>query len=203
MKRIPLWVKIVCTLFLALWVPLYWQYYGPQNFLWFCDLANFLIVLALWLESPLLLSSQAVSILFIQSLWGIDVLGKLIMGFHPIGGTEYMFNPAIPDKIRFFSLFHVITPPLVLWAIGRSGYSRRGWIFQTCIAWCILPVCFVFTSPERNINWVRGLFGKPQTLTDPLFYFIFLMAGYPLFIYFPAHLLLRHLFPEKTKNLLK
>jgi len=40
--RLPLWLKIIWTLWVIIWAPFYWKYYGVQNFLWFCDLANFL-----------------------------------------------------------------------------------------------------------------------------------------------------------------
>jgi hypothetical protein len=55
--RIPLWLKIGWTVWLGVWMPYYWMQYGAQNFLYFCDIANLLIGLALWLESPLLSSS--------------------------------------------------------------------------------------------------------------------------------------------------
>lgn len=197
MKRLPLPPKIAWTVFIAVWTPVYWQHYGPQNFLWLCDLANFLICLALWFESPLILSSQAVSIILIQSLWIVDVLGRVVTGVHLIGGTEYMFNSAIPVGVRLFSMFHVITPLLALWAIRRLGYDRRGWIIQTGIAWIILPVSFLFTDPYRDINWVWGLFGKQQDHLHPYLFFILLMIGYPLIIYLPTHLLLKRLFIKK------
>jgi hypothetical protein len=197
-RTIPLWLKMSWTLFLIVWTPLYWQHYGPENFLWFCDLANFLIALSLWIESPLILSSQGVSILVVQLCWTLDVAGRLVFGDHFIGGTEYMFVPDIPLGIRLLSLFHIITPLLVLWAIRRIGYDRRGWILQTGIAWIILAVCYVFTGPDKNINWVWGLFGRPQTVLAPLGYLLLLMAGYPLFIYLPSHLLFCHLYPNKT-----
>ena len=92
--RSPLWLKLLVTGWLVVWAPIYWAAYGPQNFLWFCDLANFLIAAALWLESPVLLSSQAVSVLAVQIIWTSDVGTRLLLGFHPIGGTEFMFDPA-------------------------------------------------------------------------------------------------------------
>lgn len=199
MNRIPLWLKITWTAFILIWTPVYYQYYGPWNFLWLCDLANFLIALALWIESPLLLSSQGVSILLIQSLWFIDVLGRAVLGIHLIGGTEYMFNQGHPLGIRLFSLFHIITPLLTLWAIWLVGYDRRGWLAQTGISWIILPVCFLFTDPYKNINWVWGLSSKPQTLVSPYIYFIALMLGYPSVIYLPTHLLLNRIFSRRTK----
>ena len=32
-SRIPLWLKIVYTAFMAVLIPVYWYYYGPTNFL--------------------------------------------------------------------------------------------------------------------------------------------------------------------------
>ena len=38
-NRLPLWLKLVYTAFVAVLVPVYWYYYGPTNFLYFCDVA--------------------------------------------------------------------------------------------------------------------------------------------------------------------
>src|SRR6266699_236026 len=63
---LPLWVKVAHTLFVAVLVPVYWRRYGPGNFLWFSDLALFGALAALWLESPLLASMQAVSVSLLE-----------------------------------------------------------------------------------------------------------------------------------------
>ena len=52
--RIPLWLKVGWSVWVLLWMPVYWHQYGLQNFLYFCDLGNLFIAAALWLESPLL-----------------------------------------------------------------------------------------------------------------------------------------------------
>ena len=39
--RIPLWLKIGWTIWVAIWAPLAGNYYGPQVYLHFCDLGNF------------------------------------------------------------------------------------------------------------------------------------------------------------------
>ncbi len=62
-KRIPLLVKILFTLFVAVLVPYYWAFYGPANFLWFCDIALLATVAALWLENRFLASMQLVAVL--------------------------------------------------------------------------------------------------------------------------------------------
>ena len=59
--RIPLSVKLLYTLFVAVLVPVYLRTYGPTNFLYFCDIALFMTLAALWLESALLVSAAAVA----------------------------------------------------------------------------------------------------------------------------------------------
>ncbi|MGC2649048.1 MAG: hypothetical protein WA261_22360, partial [Candidatus Sulfotelmatobacter sp.] len=119
--RIPLWLKVVWTACVIAWVPFYWRQYGSQNFLFFCDLGNLFIVAALWLESALIFSWQATGLLVFQILFTIDLGVAFLSGRHLIGGTEFMFDPQVPLPIRLLSLFHVVTPPLLLWAIHRVG----------------------------------------------------------------------------------
>lgn len=69
----PVWLKLAYLLFLAVWIPAYWLARGPEGFLWLCDVANILLGLGLLLESPLLVSSQAVGMLLVQSAWVVDV----------------------------------------------------------------------------------------------------------------------------------
>ena len=119
--RVPLWLKIGWTVWLTIWTPVYWRQYGAQNFLFFCDLGNVLIGIGLWMESPLIFSWVASGLLLFQTIFAIDFLGALLSGHHIVGGTEYMFDPGLPVTIRLLSLFHVVTPPLLLWAILASG----------------------------------------------------------------------------------
>lgn len=182
---VPLWLKLVATAWLVVWIPIYWQAYGWPNFLWFCDLANFLLAAALWLESPLLLSSQAISVLVVQVLWIVDVVGRLVLGFHPIGGTEFMFDPAKPLALRLLSLFHVAVLVLLIWGLRRLGYDRQGLKLQIIIALVVLPLSWTFGA-ERNLNWTWGPFGSVQELLPPLVYLALLPFGYLLLLYLPS-----------------
>jgi hypothetical protein len=190
--RIPLWLKIGWTLWLVCWAPVYWQQYGAQNFLFFCDLGNFLIGIALWWESPLIFSWQACGLLLFQSLYTVDLLGALITGHHPIGGTEYMFEPAVPLSVRLLSLFHVATPPLLLWAIWRLGYDRRGWKWQTLTCWIVVPINY-FWRPGYDVNWARGPFFREQHWMAGWLYLAGYLVVVPLVVYYPTHLALRWL----------
>jgi hypothetical protein len=187
--RVPLWLKIAWTLWLIAWAPVYWKQYGPANFLFFCDLGNLLIGLGLWLESPLIFSWQACSLLFFQSLYTVDLAGALLTRHHVIGGTEYMFDPGIPLAIRILSLFHVVTPPLLLWAIWRMGYDRRGWKWQTVTAWIVVPINY-FWRPGLDVNWARGPFFHEQHFVPGLVYLPLYLTAIPLLVYFPTHLFL-------------
>ena len=190
-KLIPAWFKLGFTLWLAIWIPCYWQHFGPQNFLWFCDLGNLVIGLALWRESRLLFSWQAVSVLLVQLAMIVDILGRLMLGFHPIGGTEYFWDTVhYPLHIRLLSLFHVVSPFLLLWAVWRLGYDRRAFGLQVVTTWVILPVTFLLTSPKVDINWVFGPFDAPQHRVAPGLYLALCLVMYPLVLHLPTHLLL-------------
>ena len=190
--RLPLWLKIAWTVWLMVWAPVYWRQYGAQNFLFFCDLGNVLIGIGLWLESALIFSWVAAGLLFFQMLYIIDLAGALISGRHWIGGTEYMFDPGLPLYIRLLSLFHVVTPPLLLWAIWKLGYDGRGWKFQTLMAWIVVPINH-FWRPEQNVNWARGLFFHEQHVMPGWAYLLMYLTVVPLVVYFPTHLFLARL----------
>ena len=70
--RVPLAVKLGFTAFMAVLVPVYWLNYGPTNFLYFCDVALFLTLAAVWTESALLASMAAVGIVLPQLVWVLD-----------------------------------------------------------------------------------------------------------------------------------
>lgn len=175
---------------MAVWVPVYSIQHGPANFLWLCDVANFVITAAVWLESPLLFSSQAVGVLVIQVVWAADFIGRVALGFHPVGGTEYMFDPTRSLALRSLSLFHLVVPFLLVWATRRLGYDRRGWRLQTLLTWLVLPLSFVAAAPKANLNWLWAPFGIEQTLMAPAAYLGLSMILYPLALYLPTHLLL-------------
>ena len=184
--RIPLRLKIFWTAWVMVWAPIYWREYGSQNFLFFCDLGNLFIAAGLWLESPLILSWQACSLLLFQSLFSVDLAAALVSGHHPIGGTEFMFDPQVALRIRLLSLFHVVTPPLLLWAIWRLGYDGRGWKYQTLTAWIVVPINY-FWRPQYDVNWARGPFFREQHAVPGLLYLLGYLIIVPAVVYFPTH----------------
>lgn len=187
--RIPLWLKIGWTAWLFVWAPLYWRQYGAQNFLYFCDIGNILIGVGLWLESVLIFSWVACGVLLFQILYLIDLLGALLTRHHWIGGTEYMFDPHLSLAIRLLSLFHVVTPPLLLWLIDRLGYDSRGWKIQSLMTWIVVPINH-YWRPEQNVNWARGLFYREQHVVPGIIYLLAYLATVTFAVYWPTHLFL-------------
>jgi hypothetical protein len=98
-QGIPLWVKLGFTAFMAALIPIYWTKYGPTNFLYFCDIALFLTLWAVWTEKALPASMAAVGILVVQGIWCIDFVGH-IFGIKLLGMTDYMFDAQRPIYLR-------------------------------------------------------------------------------------------------------
>ena len=189
----PLWIKISYTLFICILVPVYWKQYGPGNFLWFSDLALFVTAAALWLESSLLASMMALSVVVLESVWIIDFIIGLIAGSSVIGLSAYMFDSKISLPIRALSLFHIILPLLLVWLLYRFRYDTRALVAQTVLACVVLPVTYFLTQPSENVNWVYGPGGPQKWMPAPL-YLILLMLAFPLVLYLPTHFLLKKLF---------
>jgi hypothetical protein len=191
---IPLWIKLAYTLLVAIIVPVYANKYSRSNFLWFSDIALLVTVPALWLENRLLASMMAVGVLLPEVLWNVSFFGQLLTGKRVSGLSDYMFDTRKPLYLRALSLFHVFLPALLVWMIASLGYEPRAWIAQTALAWLVLPLCYRFTDPAENVNWVFGPGNQPQKRMPPLVYLGLLMLGFPLLIFFPTHLLLRSVF---------
>ncbi|MCS7045954.1 MAG: hypothetical protein NZO58_06330 [Gemmataceae bacterium] len=147
-QRLPLWLKLAYTAFMAVLVPIYWRDYGPTNFLYFCDVALFFTLAGLWLESPLLISAPLVGIFLPQMLWVVDFLVELT-GNHLTEMTHYMFDDRRPLFTRMLSFFHFWLPFLLLGLVWRLGYDRRAFALWTVTAWLVMGICYVAMPEPR------------------------------------------------------
>jgi hypothetical protein len=191
---IPLGLKIAYTIFVCALVPIYWRQYGPANFLWFSDIALLALVPALWLENALLVSMMTVSVVFFEALWNIDFLFRLATGKSLTGLSAYMFDPRIASLIRGLSAFHIVLPLLLLWILHRLGYDPRAFVWQTVVALIVLPLSYLVSNAQENVNWVYGFGQNPQRILPPPLFVIFLMVLFPLAVYLPTHLLFARIF---------
>jgi hypothetical protein len=200
--RVPLVVKLGYTAFMAVLVPVYWTNYGPTNFLYFCDVALFLTLAAVWLERPLLASMAAVGIVLPQLIWVLDFAAGLC-GVQLLGMTAYMFDERRSLFLRGLSLFHGWLPFLLLFLVKRLGYDKRALPAWWALAWVLVVFCYLFMPAPTptpgaepvNINYVHGMSDTaPQSWMPPLAWLATLMAGLPALLYFPTHLALKKWF---------
>jgi hypothetical protein len=187
----PDWLKLASAAFVAVLVPVYWRQYGPGNFLWFSDVGLLVASVALWLEQPLLASTQAVALIVPESLWILELVLRLTTGVRVIGLTDYMFDDTIPRFVRALSLFHVWLPGLLIWMVYRLGYDRRALVAQILLGAALLVASFFLTAPRDNVNWVHRC-GPLRGLRS----LMMCLAAFPLGFYLPAHLLLLATMPS-------
>lgn len=204
--RIPLVVKLSYTGFMAVLIPVYWHYYGPTNFLYFCDVALIVTLIAIWSENALLISMCAVGIMVPQAIWVADFLCNAI-GFSLTGMTDYMFDAHRSLFLRLLSLFHGWLPFLLIYLVWRIGYDRRALHSWTGVSWVLLPVCFFLMPPPTaspgltpvNINYVFGMSDNaPQTFVPGWAWFLGLVIGLPLLVYLPTHVVLARVMPQAS-----
>ena len=202
-RRIPMPVKVAYTAFVAVLVPTYLWFYGPTNFLYFCDQSLLLTLAGIWLESPLLVAMCAVGLIAPQLLWVLDFLGSAI-GRPITGMTAYMFDRSTSLFLRALSGFHGWLPFLLLYLVGRLGYDRRALPTWTALAVVTLLVCFFLMPPPNpdpgltpvNINYVWGMSDRAaQTWMPAWAWLAGLVVGLPTLLLLPTHLVLRRWAP--------
>lgn len=185
-QPVPLPVKLLYTLFVCVLVAKYLPAYGPLNFLYFCDIALFTTLIAMWRTKPLLASMGAVGIFLPQALWMLDFIVRLTTGAHVVDLTEYMFDPKIELFVRFLSFFHFWLPLLLFWLICRWGYDRRAYRWQCGLTCVVLVASYLFTDsptgPAENVNKVFGPDAGTMPLVDRGPVLRFLLTYRPLWI---------------------
>jgi len=196
-RKLPVWMRAVALVWLVFWFVVYWRSWGPLNFLHFCDISVIFACIGFIAESPLLISSQAVASLVVDAAWTLDAGWTVVFGHHLIGGTEYLFDPSHALWVRLLSLFHIALPVLLLWAVHRLGYDRRGFPLQLAIA---LPAFIAsrFAPAAQNLNYAYAdpffhrSWGPAPVHIIVIFLFMLLVP------YLPTHLILKRLFPPAT-----
>ena len=205
-SNVPLLIKLIYSSFFIVLAVFYLRFYGPTNFLFFCDVALIFTFLAVWSNKSLLASASLVGIFLPQLFWIVDFVSSLI-GFPLIGMTSYMFDPVIPIFMRALSFFHFWLPLFLLWLVSRLGYDRRAFKLWTILAWSLMIVCYFFMpAPPApldnlalpvNINYVFGPSDNhAQDWMHPHLYFFMMMVLLPMAVFWPTHVFMSKLFPS-------
>jgi hypothetical protein len=185
----PAWVRWPYTLFVLVLVPVYWRDHGPANFLWFSDIALFALLLSLWTGWRLPYSMMAVGVLPFEIMWVLDFM----TGGNLTGIAAYMFSDDDPLYLRILSGFHFFIPPIAIWMLFRQGYDPRALPAQSALAAVVLPLTWLVSGPDDNINWVYGP-GFVQDFAPAGVYLTAYLALLFVLVHLPMHWLLRRYF---------
>jgi hypothetical protein len=192
-------VRWLALIWLAVWTSCYWYVWGLANFLHLCNIAVILTSIGIWRGNALLISSQAVSSVLVVLLWDLDVGWRLIFGQHLIGGTEYLWDSGFPLAVRLFSLYHVIWPLLLLWALKRVGYDSRALRLQSLIAILVL-IASRWVRPDLNLNFALRDPFLNRSLGPGVIHLIVSAAVLIGVAYWPTHILLARWFSAGEKQ---
>jgi len=190
---VPLPARVFFTLWMAAWVPIVLSAQGPQNFWWLCNLAQFIVLWCVWRPSPLLLSSQAGTVLVVGLVWTLDFIAALALGDSPTGITAYMFNEGLPLSLRATSSYHIWLPAFMLWLCRdeQVGYDSKGPWLQCLIGSTAIVGGWWFGDPERNLNYTQAPFGIEQVWLPDSLYLPLLCLATALALYLPGHWMVR------------
>lgn len=208
--RVPFWLKIIYSGFLAIMIPAYWINYGPTNFLYFCDIALLFTLFGIWKEDALFISMPTVGILLPQVLWCIDFAVQLAGG-KLTGMTGYMFNSESSLFLRGLSLFHGWLPFLLFYLVRKLGYDRRALLGWTIVCVLLCLTAYLFLPPAgavlansqlpRNVNYVFGMDdAKPQTLLPAPVYLVAWIVALTTLVFVPTHILLNKICQPARKH---
>ena len=101
-----------------------------------------------------------------------------------------------PLLTRSLSLYHLALPPLLLWAVRRTGYDRRGFALQSCLALAGV-LAGRLLGPTANLNFA---FADPffkRSLGPPPVHIAVTAGALILVAYLPLHALLLHVMPSR------
>jgi hypothetical protein len=180
-------VAIAYFLWMLYWFPVALLIHGPSNFLWLCNISQFLCLYALWTRHRLIASSQAGVVCIVGAVWTADFTLGLLTGGQTAVFTQYMWVEETPLMARVSSLYHIFLPVLVIYLIYTLGYDRRAPWVQTGIGSVALLLTILLTGEGSNINAVYSPLNFELVWAPHWVYVLLLFPAYPLIIYWPGH----------------
>ncbi len=187
------WAALV---WLLVYVPSYAHAYGLLNFLFLCNLGVMLTAWGLWRGNALWLSAQALAAPVIGFVWTADVLARIVSGRHLFGGTAYMWDPQFPLFTRLLSCYHALWAPLLIAALRRSGYDRRGFALQLALA--LLAVAAGRLAPvAANVNYAHVDPFFQRDLGGPCAHVALVVSALAV-VYAATHAVLKRVLPAPT-----
>lgn len=188
-QDIPLWIKLSYTILALIIFPIYLYKYGATNFLWFSDIAFFVMVPALWFKSRIISSMMAIGVLPIETLWLIS----LFTGGSFLGIANYMYDTDFPLWLRFLSFYHFAVIAVIIYMIYWVGYDKRALLPQIILSLFVIFLTRVFSDKAENINMIYPPQDIAPYITEQTYLIVMPLILITVFI-IPTHFLLKRYF---------
>jgi len=100
-----------------------------RYFIWFSNNVLLVIGAGILMHSRLIVTAELCIALIPETLWSIDLIGKLLFNRYIFGVTGYVFEKGFALS-AMSSLQHLLIVPLGLFALWFLGSSRDAWKFS-------------------------------------------------------------------------
>lgn len=164
--------------------------------LWY-SAAGFLITgIALIVQNARLLYSMFCALFLIETMWIIDFIYNIFRHETLIGFTEYILSPSFQTKDLLFTLYHVLIPTGLLFAIIRVKKPYKyAWAGAMIFATTLSLLTYFLTGPASRVNCIHSvnqcqtIFSFLYNISNPYRIFIALL-GLLVFAYIPTNYIL-------------
>ena len=110
-----------------------------------------------------------------------------------------MWDAQFPLGVRLLSLFHVVWPVLLIWALGRVKYDKRALLWQTAFAVVVLLLSRCL-QPEANLNFAWSDPILHRALGPAWLHLVITASTLVICVYWPTHWILGRLFPAASSG---
>lgn len=130
------------------------KYEHFSQLFWFCNAVLYLLAIGFYFESSVILTGILLGALVVQIPWVLDFLVQLFFGYKLFGVASYMLEYGF-NNVRFYvELDHLLIIPLSIYAIRKTVFHKRGWIFAAVATTMLNTGAYLFSSQIDNVNCV-------------------------------------------------
>lgn len=128
----------------------------PDYLLWYSSSGLLLMSIALILRSPALISVMFCALFALELSWTLDFIIRIFSGKSPLGITNYLFEPEFGKKDFLMSMYHLLIPAALLYAILKTKrIFRYSWAGAAIYLSTISLLTFIFADLSSDVNCVH------------------------------------------------
>lgn len=125
---------------------------------WACNLVLLVASFGMITNQPICIGIACVVVAIDQMSWYIDVVGRVVLGFWPLGVAKYLEHPNTSFMKKITAWHHIWFLPLMLWTLGWQ-LPQYSFIAGSCLASATslfarmtLPYCCLSVAVDKTTN---------------------------------------------------